>query len=50
MFAITLTARIGLSGGGVDEVVRELDRGHQFLVNAFRSLTTDQMHELWGLQ
>lgn len=50
LFAINLTARVGISGGGVDDVLREMDRGHDFLVNAFRSITTPEMHKIWGLQ
>lgn len=50
MFAINLTARIGISGGGVADILNEMDRGHGFLVNAFRSITTLRMHKIWGLQ
>jgi len=50
LFAINLTARVGISGGGVDDVLREMDRGHDFLVSAFRSITTAEMHKMWGLE
>ncbi len=49
IFKIDLTARTVLNGGGVDQVLEELDRGHHFLVNAFRALTSKKMHKLWGL-
>lgn len=49
MYAVTLTARLGLERGDRQELESELDRGHDFLVEAFRTLTKSEMHEAWGL-
>ncbi len=50
LLKIHLTARTVAAGGGLEHVLADLDRGHHFLVNAFRSLTTEAMHDMWGLQ
>lgn len=48
MLAANLTARGRPRGPGVNGVLQWLDVGHAFLVNTFASLTTPDMHKLWG--
>jgi len=47
---LTLTARGAPLGEGVKGVLDFLDLGHTWVVRGFDSITTDQMHRLWGKQ
>lgn len=50
LYEITLTARVGLDKTSDSDLYQALDRGHRFLVESFRSITTDDMHRAWGLE
>ncbi len=51
LFRADLTARtIVGTKHELDSVLTAMDLGHDFLVNAFRSITTKTMHGIWGLQ
>ncbi|MBK6688774.1 MAG: TIGR04255 family protein [Deltaproteobacteria bacterium] len=50
MFKLDLTARTLVEDRGLTGALGALDKGHDFLVNAFRSITTKKMHEVWGLE
>lgn len=47
-FRLTLTARGRPEGIGVEGILRSLDRGHEAIVRGFASITTPQMHAIWG--
>ena len=48
MFVLTLTARFRPPGERIEDVLCCLDRGREVIVRAFASMTTPQMHQLWG--
>jgi uncharacterized protein (TIGR04255 family) len=48
MIALTLTARGRPSGEKLDDVLRCLDVGRDSIVCAFASITTPEMHRIWG--
>lgn len=48
MFVLTLTARFRPSGERIEDVLCYLDRGREVIVRAFASMTTPQMHQVWG--
>lgn len=48
LLAITLTARGRPRGNDVASVTAWMDVGHDFLVHGFASMTTPEMHRLWG--
>jgi uncharacterized protein (TIGR04255 family) len=48
MLRMTLTARGRPDGDGLDGVFRFLDRGHEWAVRGFASITTPEMHTIWG--
>jgi uncharacterized protein (TIGR04255 family) len=50
MLVLTLTARGRPIGKGLDGALAFLDLGHDWIVRAFRDLTTPQMHRVWELQ
>jgi uncharacterized protein (TIGR04255 family) len=45
---LTLIARGAPVGGGLSGVGRFLDIGHEWIVRGFTSLTTVEMHKVWG--
>ncbi len=47
-FRLSLTARGRLAEMGADAVLRFLDHGHESIVRGFASITTSDMHKLWG--
>lgn len=47
-FRLSLTARGRPAGEGTDAVLQFLDRGHEAIVRGFASVTTAEMHALWG--
>jgi uncharacterized protein (TIGR04255 family) len=48
MLVLTLTARAAPAGIQLDDVVDCLNRGREAIVRAFASVTTPEMHKLWG--
>ncbi len=48
MFVLTLTARSRPAGEQIEDVLGCLDHGREVIVRAFASMTTPQMHKLWG--
>lgn len=48
MLALTLTARIRPAGDQLDDSIRCLDFGRDAIVRAFASITTPEMHKIWG--
>jgi uncharacterized protein (TIGR04255 family) len=48
MIALTLTARARPAGEQLDDVIRCLDTGRDAIVRAFASVTTPEMHKIWG--
>jgi uncharacterized protein (TIGR04255 family) len=49
LYVITLLARGQPSSGTVEQSVSTfLDTAHHLIVNGFREVTTDEMHEKWG--
>lgn len=47
-FRLTLTARGKPEGDTLDAVFAFLDKGHEWIVRGFTSITTTKMHEKWG--
>lgn len=47
---LTITARGRPLGEGIEGVVSFLDLGHDWVVRAFESVTTERMHMMWGKQ
>jgi len=47
VYRLTLTARGGPLGTGLDGALRFLDLGREWVVRGFASITTPKMHELW---
>lgn len=47
LLAMNLTARMPLSGDGLESVLDATDFGRSWIVRAFASLTTPHMHEIW---
>lgn len=50
IFVLTLTARGKPLGKGLDGALAFLDLGHDWIVRAFKDLTTPEMHQIWQLQ
>jgi uncharacterized protein (TIGR04255 family) len=48
-FSLTLTARGAPQGAGVASVGTFLDIGHDWVVRGFKSFTSVEAHQLWGL-
>jgi len=48
LFNMNLTARGAPSGDGIDGVLSFLDLGREWVVRGFASMTTQEMHKLWG--
>ena len=48
ILVLSLVARGGPLGTGLDGVLAFLDRGHDAIVHGFVELTTDEMHKSWG--
>lgn len=46
---LTLTARCAPDGSGSDAITC-LDLGHRWIVKGFASITTKEMHQIWGRQ
>lgn len=46
---LTLTVRGRPMGGGLHDVLSFLDMGRTLAVKAFSAVTTDEMHEIWGI-
>jgi uncharacterized protein (TIGR04255 family) len=49
-FNLTIIARCNLSGGNSEEAIRSLDLAHKWVVKGFASITTKEMHAIWGRQ
>jgi uncharacterized protein (TIGR04255 family) len=49
-FLLELTARGRPDGEGLDGVMKFLDKGHEWIVKGFTSITSETMHERWGLK
>lgn len=47
-FRLTLTARGRPEGNDSDALFAFLDKGHEWIVRGFTSVTTTKMHEKWG--
>jgi len=45
---LVLTARGLPEGDGLKGALKFIERGHEWIVRSFASLTTEQMHEEWG--
>lgn len=45
---LQLTARGEPLGAGTDGILEFFDRGHEYVVQGFASLTSKPMHEIWG--
>lgn len=50
IYVITLIARGRPADESMEGVLAFFDRGRSLIVNGFRESTTDEMHELWGLE
>jgi hypothetical protein len=50
MYVVTLTARGRPLGEGIGGAMQFLDRGRQWVVRGFASLTTPEMHVAWRRQ
>lgn len=48
LITLTLTSRGRPVGSGTSGVLNFFDLGHEWIVQGFTDLTTDQMHRLWG--
>ncbi len=48
LLSMNLTARGAPCGDGIDGVMSFLDVGRQWVVRGFASITTPEMHKLWG--
>jgi uncharacterized protein (TIGR04255 family) len=48
MFLMKLTARGAPHGDGVEGIMTFLDIGHEWIVRGFTSITTPDMHAIWG--
>lgn len=48
LLVLKLTARGRPSGEGIEGVFRFLDLGRDWIVRGFASITTPQMHQIWG--
>jgi uncharacterized protein (TIGR04255 family) len=44
---LTITARGRLAGDSIDDALKFLDIGHEWVVRSFASLTTPEMHKQW---
>jgi uncharacterized protein (TIGR04255 family) len=49
-YMLTLTARGQIETPDMAGILAFLDEGRSLIVNGFRDMTTDHMHEVWGLQ
>jgi uncharacterized protein (TIGR04255 family) len=49
MHILTLTARALAASPDLTGVLTVLDEGRDLIVRSFREITTEEMHELWGL-
>jgi uncharacterized protein (TIGR04255 family) len=50
VLSLNLTARGGPGGPGAEDVIGWFHLAHEWVLNAFRELTRERMHELWGKQ
>ncbi len=48
ILVLNLTARGRPLGEGIDGALRFMDRGREWIVRAFTSLTTECQHRVWG--
>lgn len=48
ILVLNLVARGRPDGEGIDGVMKFLDTGHDWIVRGFASMTTPQMHKIWG--
>jgi uncharacterized protein (TIGR04255 family) len=48
MFIMTLSALGKPAGSAVEDAFQFLDRGHDWIVRGFASMTTPEMHQIWG--
>lgn len=48
MLVLNMVARGRPIGDGLTGVLRFMDVGHEWIVRGFASITTKQMHEIWG--
>ncbi len=50
LFVVNLVARRRPASGDVSAVLEALHDGHDWIVVAFRDMTSDRMHAIWGLE
>ena len=50
VWQLNLTARGRPIGSGREGVLRFMDLGHEAIVTNFREITTERMHEAWGMK
>lgn len=48
MYVLTLTARGEPGGSSIEEILRFMDIGRDWIVRAFADVTTTEMHQRWG--
>jgi uncharacterized protein (TIGR04255 family) len=48
IFVLTLTARGGPLGSGIDAAMKFLDLGREWIVRGFTSITSPRAHQIWG--
>jgi uncharacterized protein (TIGR04255 family) len=49
IYVLTLIARIRANAEGLGGALDRLDLGREWIVRGFREVTTEQMHDVWGL-
>lgn len=50
IYALSLLVRGRPTGQSVDEVLEFFDRARMLIVKGFREITTERMHEFWGIR
>lgn len=50
VYLLTMTARLLASGADAETTINLLDAAHLWIVRGFKDLTTDEMHNTWGLE
>lgn len=50
IFVVNTTARGAPASESMDGVLHFLDHGHEWAVNGFLDVTTDEMHRAWGIR
>jgi uncharacterized protein (TIGR04255 family) len=50
IYLLELTVRIKPTGATTEDALAALDQGHELVVAAFRDVTTEEFHRVWGLE